>query len=64
MGPGTWATSYWKHNADHPECHEDLDKYDGILCTANVQVRRLVFLNAAPGSLNGKDLYILRWVND
>ena len=36
-----------------------MDVYDGILCDSTVSVRRIVFYNAKPKSLMGKDLYIL-----
>ena len=57
LGPDTWATSYYKHN-EQPECTVDMDVFDGIICDDTVTVRAIVIYNAAPGSLNGKDLYI------
>jgi len=41
LGPDTWATSYFKHNADHSECSDYNEAYDGILCSSNVEVRRI-----------------------
>ena len=59
---GSWATSYWKHNADQPECDSTpttLEKFGGIICDNTVQVRRIVFHGARPGNLRDKYLYVL-----
>ena len=35
LGPGSWATAYWKHN-EVPECTKNLDVYDGLLCDSSI----------------------------
>lgn len=59
--PGSWATSMWQHNvpAGDTQCSVDMAMYDGIVCDETVQVRRVLMYGANPGSLNGKDLWIL-----
>ncbi len=35
LGAKTWATPYWKHN-DQPECQDQLEVYDGLICNSNI----------------------------
>ena len=45
--PRSWATPYWKHN-EQPECRVDEDVYDGIVCSPDVQIRRVAFHGYQP----------------
>jgi hypothetical protein len=42
LGAKTWATANWKHN-EQPECTKNVAVYDGIICPASQQVRRIAF---------------------
>ena len=50
LGPGTWATAYWKHN-DQPECQRDEAVYNGLICDSSVQVRRIAVHGATPAGI-------------
>jgi len=41
-----------------------MDKYDGLLCDATVTVRAIIIQGANPGSMNGKDLYIMQFEDE
>ena len=58
-GPGAWATSDWTHNRVWTDDCELVDEYGGLLCHPGVTVRRLHISGYKPGSLEGKDLYLL-----
>lgn len=60
-GPNTWATFDYPHHMQ-PECTLDKAVFDGVTCDSTVQVRRLAFHAATPGSLfSGMALKILKW---
>lgn len=63
-GPNSWATVYYKHH-DQPECDQDLDVMDGVMCDSTVQIRRVAFHAASPSShFTGMALKILRYDDD
>lgn len=62
LGADSWATAFWQHNAAQPACAtSDADRamYDGLLCTPDVEVRRVVIYGYQPGSLAQRNLYLL-----
>jgi len=54
-----WASSYWGHNLADPACSSDMDVYDGIICEGTVTVRKMLWYNFGPGSLENRSLYVL-----
>lgn len=63
LGPNSWLTATWNHNLQ-PECVNHSADLDGIACPADRQVRRIVFHNFKPDSLNSKDMFVIRWDDD
>jgi hypothetical protein len=63
-GPKTWATPYLKQH-ELPECdYKDMTKralFDGVVCDATVQVRKLSFTTYAPEALFNMPMYVLRY---
>jgi hypothetical protein len=41
-----------------------LELHNGIICDGTVQVRRIAFHGASPGSFDGMNLKIARWDED
>jgi hypothetical protein len=60
LGADTWATYYYIHN-DHAECTHEPDVYDGLICDSSVQVRRIAFSAAAPGSFTMQKVKVAKW---
>ncbi|TNV88211.1 hypothetical protein FGO68_gene8985 [Halteria grandinella] len=60
LGPGSWATPYWRHN-HQPECQKRLAEYDGLICNSSVQVRRVVFYKYLPNYFENMDMKIIQW---
>jgi len=42
LGPDSFATFYYPH-LDQPECTHDADVFDGIVCSPEVQIRRVAY---------------------
>jgi hypothetical protein len=66
-GANSFATPYQKHH-EQPECEfsaEVRDEFNGIICDPSVQVRRVAFHGAAPGSLfPGMVMRFIRYDDD
>jgi len=63
-GANSWATPYYAHH-DLPECEQDLEVMDGVLCDSTVQVRRVAFHAAKPTAhMRGMGLKILPYDDD
>ena len=46
----SWAVAYHKYNDFAGECTYDVNVYDGHICHASVQVRRIAFNGMSPGT--------------
>jgi len=57
-----WATYYFPHN-DVPECTRDETNFNGLICTDQVQVRRIVFYGYSPNLFDGVSMYIFNCNN-
>jgi hypothetical protein len=63
-GANSWATVYYKHH-DQPECEQDLELMDGVLCDSTIQIRRIAFYSGKPTAhFTGMGLKILRYDDD
>jgi hypothetical protein len=62
-GPESYASFYTLHLAQK-ECETLLDVYDGVTCDNSVQIRRIVFYGASPGTLFGMGFRVLNWDDD
>jgi len=60
LGPNTWATFSYPHLL-HPECTEDLDVFDGVICDSSIALRRIAFWDYEPQSLTMNKFKIARW---
>ena len=58
LGPNTWATAMWDHNAKQPECTTDMVVYDGLICNSSIQIRRIAIHGYKPSSLDKRNLFI------
>ena len=55
LGANTWAAAYHKH-LEQPECQFDAatrDKYEAVICSSDVQIRRIVWYSYSPGHFRG-----------
>jgi hypothetical protein len=60
--PGTpsWITAYYPHNLVS-ECKRDSIKFDdSTICQGNIQIRRVAFSQATPGTFTGQAMKVLR----
>lgn len=63
-GPNTWVTPNFKF-LHQPECTVDLDKYDGVICDATTQLRRVVFHAPTPFNIfQLQPMHIMKWDDD
>ena len=61
QGAGSWAINdAWNHNIWENECWAD-PIYDGLLCSNQVTVRRLLMSGFAPSSLAQKDICVIKY---
>ena len=60
LGPKTWATPYFRHNA-HKECTHLPDVYDGFICDSSIQVRRIVYYKYEPDIFTKQPMRILQY---
>lgn len=63
-GAKSWATFFYAHH-NQTECEHLEDEYNGVVCTPEVQIRRIAFWNWKPNGLfSGMGQKIIRWDDD
>lgn len=60
LGANSWATYYYRSHLWDGECTHEADKYDGVICNSNVELRTIKFSTYLPsGMFDGMGLKVL-----